>query len=77
MGNLLGDGAGFFNLPLLVRVLEKPVGLAAADLDGNGSDDLVTANQDSEDVGVLVNTFIFLADGFEWGDTWAWSDEVQ
>ncbi len=77
MGNLLGDGAGFFNPPLLVRVLEKPVGLAAADLDGNGSDDLVTANQDSEDVGVLVNTFIFLADGFEWGDTWAWSDEVQ
>ena len=77
MGNLLGDGTGFFNMPILVRVLEKPVGLAAADLDGNGSDDVVTANQDSEDVGVLINTFIFLADGFEWGDTWAWSDEVQ
>ena len=77
VGNLLGNGAGVFIKPILIRVLETPVDLAVADVDGNGSDDLVTANQDSGNVGVLVNSFIFFADGFEWGDTWAWSDEVQ
>ena len=51
--------------------------MAVADFNGSGSDDLVTANQDSENIGLLVNTFIFLADGFEWGDTSAWSGEVQ
>ncbi len=77
MGNLVSDGAGMFFPPLLVRVLEMPVALAAADLDGNGSDDLATANETTGNVGVLVNSFIFFADDFEWGDTWAWSDEVQ
>jgi hypothetical protein len=77
MGNLLGDGTGVFLKPNLVRVLETPVDIVAGDVDGNGSDDLVTANQGTGDVGVLVNSFVFFADGFESGDTWPWSDAVQ
>lgn len=77
VGSLLGDGTGAFFPPQLIRVLEKPVDIAAADVDGNGSDDLVTANRDTGNVGVLLNSFVFFADGFEWGDTWAWSTEVQ
>jgi hypothetical protein len=77
MGNLQGDGTGVFGKPNLVRVLETPVDIVAGDVDGNGSDDLITANQGAGNVGVLVNSFVFFADGFEWGDTWAWSDEVQ
>ncbi len=76
MGNLLGEGTGIFYPPMLFQDPETPEALAAADLDGNGSDDLVSANRDSENVGVMINSNILLADGFEWGDTWAWSAEV-
>jgi hypothetical protein len=50
-------GFGIFYAPVVVPVGENPEALvmAAGDLDGNGTDDLVTFNRDSDDVSVLIN----------------------
>jgi hypothetical protein len=75
VANLVGDGAGSFSKPFTVLGGEVPVAIAAGELDANGSDDLVITNRDAGTVGVVINTFVLFADGFEWGDTWPWSSQ--
>jgi hypothetical protein len=52
---LLGNGDGTFQSPVQYSVGIGPVNVVAADLNGDGSLDLVTANEDSNDVSVLLN----------------------
>ena len=50
-------GIGIFFAPVVLAVGENPEALvmAAGDLDGNGTTDIVTFNRDSDDVSVLIN----------------------
>ncbi|QDU82997.1 FG-GAP repeat protein [Planctomycetes bacterium Pla163] len=56
----LGDGAGGFDMPSTFSVVNEwglgfePTVLASGDLDGDGYQDLVTANRSSRDVSVLM-----------------------
>ena len=53
---LIGNGDGTFNAPISLPTGNSPVALAAADLIGTGSIDLVTANNASNTVTVTLNT---------------------
>jgi hypothetical protein len=52
---LFGDGKGNYSGPELFAVGDQPVALLAADLDGNGGDDLLTAEDLGNTVSVLLN----------------------
>jgi len=64
-----------FDTAVELAVGMTPGPLVAADLDGDASDDLVSANRDSNNVSVLINrnSGVIFDDGFESGDTSAWS----
>jgi hypothetical protein len=64
-----------FGAAVEVAVGMTPGPLTSADLDGNASGDLVSANRDSNNVSVLINrnSGVMFDDGFESGDTSAWS----
>ena len=72
-------GSGTFDTAVSLGVGTTPGPLVSADLDSNGAFDLVSANRDSDDVSVLLNAKdgMLFADGFESGDTSAWSSTVQ
>ncbi|HWX38627.1 MAG TPA: FG-GAP-like repeat-containing protein, partial [Candidatus Sulfotelmatobacter sp.] len=53
---LLGNGDGTFSTPASLPTGNGPVALAAADLNGDGTTDLVTANNASNTVTVTLNT---------------------
>ncbi len=53
---LIGNGDGTFNLPVSLPTGNSPVSLAGADLNGDGTIDLVTANNSSNTVTVTLNT---------------------
>ena len=55
MSILLGRGDGSFVSPVNYGVGKTPKSVAAADLNGDGRIDLVTANQDGASVSVLLN----------------------
>ncbi len=71
-------GGAVFDTPVTLVVGTTPGPLSAADLDGNASPDLISVNSDSNDVSVLINrrTGLLFEDGFESGDTSAWSGSV-
>src|SRR5689334_15209410 len=48
-------GAGSFAAPVVLRVGDRPVGIAAGDLDGDGRPDLAVTNYNSSSVSVLRN----------------------
>src|SRR5262249_22295288 len=52
---LRGDGTGAFGAPSNFPVGDLPVGIIAADVDGDGATDAVTANASGVDVTVLLN----------------------
>jgi hypothetical protein len=52
---LSNNGDGTLASPLLFGVDQRPLQLVAADLDGNGSQDLVSTNQAGDSVTVLIN----------------------
>jgi hypothetical protein len=52
---LLNDGTGTFATQVTYGVGEAPENIDAADLDGDGDNDLVTANRGSANVSVLLN----------------------
>jgi len=53
---LIGNGDGTFNTPITLPSGNSPVAVAAADLIGSGSTDLVTVNNASNTVTVTLNT---------------------
>jgi len=53
---LAGNGDGTFAAPVGFGVHKTPVSVVAADFNGDGQLDLVTANANSDDVSVLINT---------------------
>ncbi len=53
---LIGNGDGTFAAPIPLPTGNSPVSLAAADLNGDGAIDLVTANNASNTVSVTLNT---------------------
>ena len=53
---LIGNGDGTFNTPISLPTGNAPVALAAADLNGSGSIDLVSANNAANTVTVTLNT---------------------
>ena len=67
---LKNGGIGIFFLPVVFSVGLDPEALVlvAGDLDGNGTDDLVSFNRDSDDVSVLINQAIATAPGDVNGD---------
>ena len=71
-------GSAVFAAPVGLPVGTTPGPLRAADLNGNGARDLVSANRDSSNVSVLINraSALFFGDGFESGDTSAWSSSL-
>jgi hypothetical protein len=55
---LQGNGAGTFpGTPVSFKTAARPVGLAAAELDGTGSADLVSADAEAAQVSVLLSPF--------------------
>lgn len=72
-------GGASFDTAVGLAVGTTPGPLVSADLDGNGGGDLVSANRDSNDVSVLINakSGTIFSDGFESGNTFAWSGTVQ
>jgi general secretion pathway protein D len=58
---LLGNGDGTFSTPASLPTGNGPIALAAADLNGDGTTDLVTANNTSNTVTVTLNTIQSLA----------------
>ena len=50
---VLGNGDGTFDRDALIPVGGRPLDLASGDFDGDGFDDLVTANENSNDVTLL------------------------
>ena len=71
-------GGAVFDTPLGLGVGTTPGPLLARDVDGNAAQDLISVNSDSNDVSVLINgrTGLLFEDGFESGDTSAWSGSV-
>ncbi len=71
-------GGAIFAAPVALTVGATPGPLSGADLDGNLAADLVSANSDSNNVSILINqnSGVIFADGFESGDTSAWSGTV-
>ena len=71
-------GNASFDTAVGLGVGTTPGPLVGSDLDGNGAFDLVTANRDSDNVSVLINakTGVLFYDGFESGDTSAWSSTL-
>jgi VCBS repeat protein/putative surface cell wall-binding protein len=55
---LLGNGDGTFAPAVWFAAGTGPVAVAIADLNGDGKPDVVTANQGSNDVSVLLNTTV-------------------
>jgi Flp pilus assembly secretin CpaC len=53
---LIGNGDGTFTAPIPLPTGNSPVSVAAADLNGDGSIDLVSANNASNTVSVTLNT---------------------
>ncbi|HEV7966251.1 MAG TPA: FG-GAP-like repeat-containing protein [Candidatus Acidoferrales bacterium] len=53
---LIGNGDGTFTAPIPLPVGNSPVSVAAADLNGDGSLDVVTANNASNTVSITLNT---------------------
>ena len=53
---LLGNGAGGFALPATFPVASTPVSIAVGDFNGDGRQDLVTANQNSSNVSILLGS---------------------
>jgi Flp pilus assembly secretin CpaC len=53
---LIGNGDGTFNVPVSLPTGNSPVSVAGADLNGDGTIDLVTANNSSNTVTVTLNT---------------------
>jgi Flp pilus assembly secretin CpaC len=53
---LIGNGDGTFSGPISLPTGNSPIGLASADLNGDGTLDLVTANNTSNTVTVTLNT---------------------
>ena len=71
-------GAAVFAAPVGLPVGTTPGPLRASDLNGNGARDVVSANRDSSNVSVLINrtSALLFGDGFESGDTSAWSSSL-
>jgi hypothetical protein len=71
-------GSAVFAAPVALAVGTTPGPLRAADLNGNGAGDLVSANGTSGDVSVLLNrtSALTFKDGFESGDISAWSSSL-
>ena len=71
-------GGAAYGTPAGSTVGTSPQAVAVADLDGNGSRDLVAVNVDSGSVSVLLNlnTGEIFADGFESSNTAGWSSTV-
>ena len=65
-------GEANFSSPRGRDVGASPESLVASDLFGNGAFHLVSANRDDGNISTLRNWFVIFADGFEWGDTFAW-----
>ncbi len=75
---LLNDGAGLFTVDAVVPVGYEAFRCAGADFDGDGWPEIVTANVRAGSISIVTNaslTVIF-SDGFEVGDTSAWSIAV-
>ena len=53
---LIGNGDGTFSIPIPLPTGNSPIALAAADVNGDGSIDLVSANNASNTVSVTLNT---------------------
>jgi Flp pilus assembly secretin CpaC len=53
---LIGNGDGTFTAPITLPTGNSPIAVAGADLNGDGSIDLVTANNASNTVSVTLNT---------------------
>jgi hypothetical protein len=53
---LIGNGDGTFNAPISLPTGNSPISVAGADLNGDGTIDLVTANNASNTVSVTLNT---------------------
>ncbi len=53
---LIGNGDGTFNAPISLPTGNSPVAVAAADLNGDNTIDIVTANNTSASVTVMLNT---------------------
>ena len=53
---LVGNGDGTFTAPVSLPTGNSPVGLATADLNGDGTIDVVSANNTSNNVSVTLNT---------------------
>jgi type II secretory pathway component GspD/PulD (secretin) len=53
---LIGNGDGTFNTPISLPTQNSPVAVAAADLNGDSTIDLVSANNASNSVTVILNT---------------------
>jgi hypothetical protein len=53
---LIGNGDGTFNVPVSLPTGNSPVSVAGSDLNGDGTIDLVTANNSSNTVTVTLNT---------------------
>lgn len=60
---LLGNGDGTFDPPIHLNVGLSPESLVAADLDGNGTVDIVTANKAVDNLSVLLNSCPFAPPG--------------
>jgi type II secretory pathway component GspD/PulD (secretin) len=55
---LVGNGDGTFATPISLATQNSPVALAAADLTGSGAQDLVTADNGTNQVTVYLNTLL-------------------
>jgi len=55
---LVGNGDGTFATPISLATQNSPVALAAADLTGNGAQDLVVADNGTNQVTVYLNTLL-------------------
>ncbi len=59
---LIGNGDGTFTAPISLPTGNSPIALAGADLNGDGTIDLVSANNTSNTVSVTLNTLQSTAD---------------
>lgn len=73
---LLNPGGADFGTPRRQKVGASPQSLVVADLVVNGAAHLVTANTDDGNISTLKNNYVIFASGFEFGDTFPWSNSV-